>query len=77
MASSSPHLSDVTNGVCIVELVDSEDDACPEQKPSNTTKIDEDASSSSTVDALKIDTKAIPCKPDSLAFEKVCDTSNK
>lgn len=76
MASSSPHLSDDTNSVCVVELVES-DESSTEQKPPNRTKVDEDASSSSTLDALKIDTigrSAHACKTESLAFEKVsCD----
>ncbi|KZS07536.1 Death domain-associated 6-like protein [Daphnia magna] len=72
MASSSPHLSDDTNSVCVVELVES-DESSTEQKPPNRTKVDEDASSSSTLDALKIDTigrSAHACKTESLAFEK-------
>ncbi|KAI9553183.1 hypothetical protein GHT06_021077 [Daphnia sinensis] len=72
MASSSSHLSDDTNGVYVVELVES-DESCTEQKPPKMTKVDEDASSSSTLDALKIDTNgrsANACEAESLAFEK-------
>ncbi|XP_057381494.1 death domain-associated protein 6-like isoform X2 [Daphnia carinata] len=76
MASSSSHLSDETSSVCVVELVES-DESCTEQRPPNMTKVDEDASSSSTLDALKIETNGHgehACKTESLAFEKFIST---